>query len=409
MPTMGLASCTAPVEPWKRASPKENTPPSDATSQMSHTRAAVNTAVGEAIKPGGNGYWAVYPDGTVEAASDGGVFSFGGAPFYGSMGGRPLVAPIVGMAPTPDGHGYWLVAADGGVFSFGDARFYGSTGGIRLNQPIVGMAPTPDGHGYWLVAADGGVFTYGDARFHGSGSGTLPQQGVRAVAVAGDGQGGYWIETSSGTPLAFDAPLSAQSPAQPAGSTAVAATQLAPSQTPDRSIAPSTAFQSSCFGPSASVASCNSAALADINSARADEGYGPLPLPADYGSLSLQAQLIATANAERTSRGLPAFPEDPSVDAMAQQGAQQGTDPVGPAGYGWSSNWAENYPTALAADFVWMYDDGTGSPNIDCTAANDSGCWGHRRNILSPWAGRAGAGVSDNNGSLNLTQLFVEG
>ena len=43
--------------------------------------------------------------------------------------GRPtLHAPIVGMAATPDGDGYWVVASDGGVFAFGDARFYGSTG-----------------------------------------------------------------------------------------------------------------------------------------------------------------------------------------------------------------------------------------------------------------------------------------
>ena len=73
-------------------------------------------------------------------ASDGGVFSFGDAAFYGSMGGTPLNKPIVGMAATPDGKGYWLVASDGGVFSFGDAAFYGSMGGTPLNKPIVGMA-----------------------------------------------------------------------------------------------------------------------------------------------------------------------------------------------------------------------------------------------------------------------------
>src|SRR3546814_20085687 len=79
-----------------------------------------------------------------------------------------LNQPIVGMAPTPTGSGYWRVAADGGIFTFGDARFHGSTGAMKLNQPIVGMAPTPTGSGYWLVAADGGIFTFGDARFHGS-------------------------------------------------------------------------------------------------------------------------------------------------------------------------------------------------------------------------------------------------
>ena len=32
------------------------------------------------------------------------------------------------MAATSDGSGYWLVASDGGIFTFGDAQFWGSTG-----------------------------------------------------------------------------------------------------------------------------------------------------------------------------------------------------------------------------------------------------------------------------------------
>ena len=44
------------------------------------------------------------------------------------------------MAPTPSGRGYWLVASDGGIFGFGDAGFFGSTGDMRLSRPIVGMA-----------------------------------------------------------------------------------------------------------------------------------------------------------------------------------------------------------------------------------------------------------------------------
>ena len=48
------------------------------------------------------------------------------------------------MATTPDAQGYWLVALDGGVFAYGDAAFYGSMGSTPLNQPIVGMASTPD-------------------------------------------------------------------------------------------------------------------------------------------------------------------------------------------------------------------------------------------------------------------------
>ena len=73
-------------------------------------------------------------------ASDGGIFGFGDATFYGSMGGQPLNKPIVGMASTADGGGYWEVASDGGSFSFGDAVFEGSMGGQPLNAPIVGGA-----------------------------------------------------------------------------------------------------------------------------------------------------------------------------------------------------------------------------------------------------------------------------
>jgi hypothetical protein len=72
------------------------------------------------------------------------------------------------MAATPSGLGYWLVASDGGVFTFGDAEFFGSTGAVTLSRPIVGMAPTPTRSGYWLVASDGGVFSFGDAPFLGS-------------------------------------------------------------------------------------------------------------------------------------------------------------------------------------------------------------------------------------------------
>ncbi|MGP8006256.1 MAG: hypothetical protein ACLP2J_04400, partial [Acidimicrobiales bacterium] len=62
------------------------------------------------------------------------------AQFHGSAGGLTLNKPVVGMAATPSGNGYWLVAADGGIFSYGDAAFDGSAGGLALNKPILGMA-----------------------------------------------------------------------------------------------------------------------------------------------------------------------------------------------------------------------------------------------------------------------------
>ena len=98
--------------------------------------------------------------------------------------GAELAKPVVGMAATPDGGGYWLVASDGGVFSFGNTAFYGSTGSIKLNKPIVGMAATPDGGGYWLVASDGGVFpsATGFLRIHRSIKLNKPIVGIAATA-----------------------------------------------------------------------------------------------------------------------------------------------------------------------------------------------------------------------------------
>ena len=138
------------------------------------------------------------------AAADGGVFAFGHAAYFGSMGGKPLNRPIVGMAVTPDGNGYWLVASDGGIFSFGDATFYGSTGGTALNRPIVGMAVTPDGNGYWLVASDGGIFSFGDATFYGSMGGTALNRPIVAMA-ADPATGGYWLVASDGGIFSFNA------------------------------------------------------------------------------------------------------------------------------------------------------------------------------------------------------------
>ena len=171
------------------------TVPADAFEAVDESSLMVTPNSGQAGTPyvPGPGYRLV--------AADGGVFSFG-APFFGSMGGVHLVAPIVGTADTPAGGGYWLVAADGGVFSFGDARFYGSMGGQHLDAPIVGMAPTSDGAGYWLVAADGGVFSFGDARFYGSMGGQHLDAPVRAIAATGDGHG-YWEVATDGGVFTF--------------------------------------------------------------------------------------------------------------------------------------------------------------------------------------------------------------
>ena len=162
-------------------------------------RIDVQKTMAAAQSPDGtNGYWLV--------ASDGGIFAYGRAGFFGSTGGMRLNQPIVGMAATPTGKGYWLVASDGGIFAYGDAGFYGSTGSMRLNKPIVGMASTKSGRGYWLVASDGGIFSFGDAAFQGSMGGSPLNQPVVGMA-ADEATGGYWLVASDGGIFSFNAPF----------------------------------------------------------------------------------------------------------------------------------------------------------------------------------------------------------
>jgi len=192
-----------------------------------------------AADPAG-GYWMTGPTGTVTPE--------GGAPALGSpaQSGLQLARPIVGMAPTPDGGGYWLVASDGGIFSYGDATFYGSTGSIHLNQPIVGMAPTPDSQGYWLVAADGGVFTFGDAGYYGSSAGT----GVTALGlVVQPASSGYAVVTSNGTSSYYGPPASPGHTTTSSGPSATGtATGPARTTTPAPSSTPSPATSGLLLG-----------------------------------------------------------------------------------------------------------------------------------------------------------------
>jgi len=74
---------------------------------------------------------------------------------------------------TRSGAGYYIVGADGGVFAYGDAQFYGSMGGQAMNAPIVGMELTSSGAGYWLLGQDGGIFAFGDAQFYGAPTGQV--------------------------------------------------------------------------------------------------------------------------------------------------------------------------------------------------------------------------------------------
>lgn len=78
---------------------------------------------------------------------------------------------------------------------------------------------------------------------------------------------------------------------------------------------------------------------------------------------------------------------------------------------GYASNWAGGYPGMTGAYEAWMFDDGPGSSNADCTRSNSSGCWGHRHDTLDPFGGTptmmgAAAGV-DQRGTRAYAMLIA--
>jgi len=144
-----------------------------------------------------SGYWMV--------GTDGGIFSFGGAPYEGSLPGLGIhVKNIVGMVPTSTGKGYWMVGSDGGVFAFGDAGFVGSLPGINVHvSNIVAVVPTSTGKGYWMIGSDGGVFAFGDAGFVGSLPGINVHVSNIVAAVPTSTGKGYWMIGNDGGVFAF--------------------------------------------------------------------------------------------------------------------------------------------------------------------------------------------------------------
>lgn len=141
--------------------------------------------------------------------------------------------------------------------------------------------------------------------------------------------------------------------------------------------------------PQNPAANCNrgdsfDGGLAAIDACRAAEKVGPLELPSNWSSLTTVEQGFVLIDLERVNRGLaPIVGLSPALDALAASGAANGTDPSFPAGgfIGGGGIWGQ-MPSLLAADYVWMYEDGVGGENADCSAAGERGCWGHRDIIL---------------------------
>ena len=123
--------------------------------------------VGIAVTPDGKGYWLV--------ASDGGIFNYRRSTtallWRCTSPRRSSASPV-----TPDGKGYWLVASDGGIFDYRDTKYHGSPVALHLAKAIVGIATAPDGKGYWLASSTGAIYPYGSARNFGPGAGLSPRR-----------------------------------------------------------------------------------------------------------------------------------------------------------------------------------------------------------------------------------------
>ena len=165
-------------------------------------------------------------------------------------------------------------------------------------------------------------------------------------------------------------------------------------------------------GVGAHSARCARFALEAINNARARLGERPLVLPSNWLALSVPEQLFVIVDLQRVSAGYPAYLGlNAALSREAQRAANARRDPgiapgfaIGhnPAGQpGFDGAWAMG-SSVLAADYVWMYEDGWGgsaraTPNRLCTGPGVWACWSHRDELLgsatSPSAG-VGLGCS---------------
>ena len=162
-------------------------------------------------------------------------------------------------------------------------------------------------------------------------------------------------------------------------------------------------------------AACTAAELHDVNVARQSLGLAAMVLPADFATLPPPEQELIVTNAERQPYGLAPFPSlDTRLNAAAAAVDPAGplADPLLPGDYlatQWQSIVAAGSPNVLGADYQWMYNDGPGGTNRDCTPTTPSGCWDHRQAILtddSPTQ-TMGAGTGTLTGAPVFAELFV--
>ena len=201
-------------------------PLSSTSTPERHAPDFVSYSPGAPLRPYQQGYTTTSPRGQL---------SYHASSPRGSLPPGSSTTPIIGIAATPAGNGYWLVNTSGQVFTRGSAKFYGQVASATPNPPghqggplmpggplspasIVGIAATPGGHGYWLVSSTGKVYNFGSAKFYGQVAATMPNPGhpgsplmpgapmppASIVGIAATPYGaGYWVFGANGAVYSF--------------------------------------------------------------------------------------------------------------------------------------------------------------------------------------------------------------
>ncbi len=81
------------------------------------------------------------------------------------------------------------MTSNGAVYGYGDAGYYGGANTLKLAAPITAMAAYPGAGGYWLVESNGECLPYGAAVYHGSAFRVAAAKVVGILPYAG--WGGY--------------------------------------------------------------------------------------------------------------------------------------------------------------------------------------------------------------------------
>jgi N-acetylmuramoyl-L-alanine amidase len=94
--------------------------------------------------------------GYLVVGGDGGIFTYDGAPFHGSLPGIGVTDKIISAAWSPTGNGYWLLGDEGEVYGFGDADYSGGFNtlppAVKGNRKPIGIVAK--GNGYRIVTID---------------------------------------------------------------------------------------------------------------------------------------------------------------------------------------------------------------------------------------------------------------